>query len=136
VACAARGADNVIFKPYQPRENLSESLSVADAHLISLDPGCEGLIVPSKYYGVAAVARSVLYLGDVDGAIAREIKVEGEGVALTVDGASDWERIVRDFIAATESKRQREITSSCRRADTGSLPQWRGALVEVGAANG
>ena len=136
VASAARGADNVIFKPYQSRENLSESLSVADAHLISLDPGCEGLIVPSKYYGVAAVARPVLYLGDADGAVAREIKVEGKGVTLTLDGACNWERIVRDFMVATQSERQREIASSRSEADTGSLPQWRCALAEVGAANG
>ena len=31
-----------------------ESLSVPDAHLVSLDPACEGLIMPSKLYGVLA----------------------------------------------------------------------------------
>ena len=36
--CADKGLANVMFKPYQPREKLSESLSVADVHLISLKP--------------------------------------------------------------------------------------------------
>jgi glycosyltransferase involved in cell wall biosynthesis len=35
---AARGLTSVVFKPYQPRERLSESLSAADVHLVSLKP--------------------------------------------------------------------------------------------------
>ena len=43
-----------MFKPYQPRERLAESLSAADVHIVSLRPELEGLIVPSKIYGIAA----------------------------------------------------------------------------------
>ena len=68
---------NVIFKPYQPADLLSHSLSVADVHLISLEPALEGLIVPSKFYGILSVARTMIFLGDADGEIARELK-EGQ----------------------------------------------------------
>ncbi|MCB1484144.1 MAG: glycosyltransferase family 4 protein, partial [Hyphomicrobiaceae bacterium] len=44
--CAARGLTSVSFQPYQPRECLAQSLSVADVHLVSLRPELEGLIVP------------------------------------------------------------------------------------------
>ena len=54
---AARGLYNVVLLPYQSRNELSHSLSVADAHLVTLRPEFEGLIVPSKFYGIAAVGR-------------------------------------------------------------------------------
>lgn len=61
------------FQPYQPRERLSESLSAADVHLVSLQPALEGLIVPSKFYGALAVGRPLLYIGARDGDLARLI---------------------------------------------------------------
>jgi len=68
-----RGLTSVVFKPYQPRERLSESLSAADVHLVSLRPDMEGLIVPSKFHGITAVARPAIFIGDADGEIARLI---------------------------------------------------------------
>jgi len=65
------GLPNVQFQPYQPRETLSESLSVADVHLVSLQPSLDGLIVPSKFYGVLAVGRPVIYIGSREGDLAR-----------------------------------------------------------------
>jgi glycosyltransferase involved in cell wall biosynthesis len=37
-AVQERGYDSVMFRPYQPRERLSDSLSAPDVHLISLKP--------------------------------------------------------------------------------------------------
>ena len=39
-----------MFKPYQPRAELAESLGCADLHLVSLNPRMEGLIVPCLLY--------------------------------------------------------------------------------------
>src|SRR5262249_8429579 len=49
-----RRLKNVQFRPYQPVDRLRYSLGLPDVHLISLRPQLEGLIVPSKFYGVAA----------------------------------------------------------------------------------
>ena len=68
---ARRRLKSVLFKPYQPAERLAESLSAADVHLISLRPELEGLIVPSKLYGIMAVGRPALFIGDADGETAR-----------------------------------------------------------------
>ena len=62
-----RALHNILFKPYQPRERLRESLSVPDVHLISLRPELEGLVVPSKFYGVAAAGRPTIFIGAADG---------------------------------------------------------------------
>jgi len=73
---------NVLFKPYQPVEKLALSLSVADIHLISLKPNLEGLIVPSKFYGIIAAARVPVFIGMEEGEIARIVRREGFGYAL------------------------------------------------------
>lgn len=49
---------NIIFKPYQPKNMLSVSLTLPDLHFISLKPEMEGLIVPSKFYGRTFRTRS------------------------------------------------------------------------------
>jgi len=82
---------NVRFFGYQPRHQLAASLSVPDVHLVSLKPNLEGLIVPSKYYGVAAVARPVVFIGSTRGELARIITEHGCGIA--VEGA-DHEGLV------------------------------------------
>lgn len=61
--------NNLVFQPYQPMSRLAESLSVPDVHWMSLRPSMEGLIVPSKFYGIAAVGRPVIMVGDKDGEI-------------------------------------------------------------------
>jgi glycosyltransferase involved in cell wall biosynthesis len=64
---------NVSTRPYQPQNRLAETLAVADLHLVSLNPELEGLIFPSKFYGVAASGRPILFIGAADGEIARLI---------------------------------------------------------------
>ena len=54
---APRALTNVRFFPYQPKELLHESFATADAFLVSLKPGLEGYIVPSKLYGILAAGR-------------------------------------------------------------------------------
>ncbi len=81
------GLSNFMFKGYQPREDLSYSLSVGDLHVVSLLPALEGLIVPSKLYGVAAVGRPVLFIGDDGGEVALILAREECGIAVEVGDA-------------------------------------------------
>lgn len=84
----ARGLKSVIFKPYQSRDLLAQSLSAADVHLVQLRPELEGLIVPSKFYGIAAAGRPTIFVGDRDGEIARVIQRNDLGyVTAQGDGA-------------------------------------------------
>jgi len=61
--------DNVRFKPYVADAQLTDSLGACDVHLVSLLPALEGLIVPSKFYGIAAAGRPTIYIGDPAGEI-------------------------------------------------------------------
>ncbi len=91
----SRGLENLVFKPYQPRERLAESLAVADIHLAILRPELEGLIVPSKFYGIAATGRPTLFVGDPDGEIPRLIAEADAGVTVRV---GDAEAMVRQIL--------------------------------------
>jgi len=54
---------NVRVLPLAPRERLAESLAAADLHVITLRDGLEGLVVPSKLYGILAAARPAIFIG-------------------------------------------------------------------------
>lgn len=82
--------ENVMFQPYQERDQLSMSLSVADLHLVSLKPELEGLIVPSKFYGITAVGRPVIYLGNEIGELAKVIKEASCGYAVANDNVKEF----------------------------------------------
>jgi colanic acid biosynthesis glycosyl transferase WcaI len=68
------GLRNVEFRPYQPRDRLSESLSAADLHLIPLLGAATGAIVPSKIYGILAVGRPYVAMMDESAEAARLVR--------------------------------------------------------------
>ncbi|WP_242344770.1 glycosyltransferase family 4 protein [Anaeromyxobacter terrae] len=73
VEAAARELPNLRLEPYQARERLAESLSAGDLHLIGLSPEIEGLIEPSKLYGIMAAGRPALFVGPEGSEVARTI---------------------------------------------------------------
>ena len=63
---AELGLDCVEFRPPVPLEELPQVLADGDIHLVSQKPGTQGLIVPSKLYGVLAAGRPTLFIGPED----------------------------------------------------------------------
>ncbi len=53
------GLSNCTFLPYQERSHLPYSLTACDLALVSIAPGMEGVVVPSKLYGVMAAGRAI-----------------------------------------------------------------------------
>ena len=78
-AARLRGIDNIRFLPSQPPDKLSESLSAADAHLVTMRSNLCGLVVPSKVYGVLAAGRPCLFVGPADSEAARLIRETDSG---------------------------------------------------------
>jgi colanic acid biosynthesis glycosyl transferase WcaI len=64
---------NIIFKNYISDELLAMSLSTSNVHLISLKPTLEALIVPSKFYGICAVGKPSIIIGDINGELGTEV---------------------------------------------------------------
>ena len=72
---AELGLDNVQVLPYQRREDLPYSLTCGDVSVVALEPGIEGLSVPSKLYSSLAAGQAVLAImneGSEVGDIIRE----------------------------------------------------------------
>lgn len=91
-AVLQQGLDNFRFLNYQPRSALADSLGAADVHLVSLRPSLEGLIVPSKFYGILAAARPVIFVGDPDGELARIILPADIGGVVRAGDAAELAR--------------------------------------------
>ncbi|MHB2169115.1 glycosyltransferase family 4 protein [Alsobacter sp. R-9] len=80
---AARGLAHLFqFRPYQDQAMLRQSLGVADAHWVSLRPELEGLIVPSKVYGIIAAGRPVIAVADPQGELGRMVARHDCGVCI------------------------------------------------------
>jgi colanic acid biosynthesis glycosyl transferase WcaI len=75
-------ASSFRFMPYQERKMLTCSLGAPDVHWLSLKPELEGLIVPSKFYGIAAAGKPMIVITDKNGELARLVQEHGCGVAI------------------------------------------------------
>jgi glycosyltransferase involved in cell wall biosynthesis len=107
---AVHDLGHVEFRPYQPRELLSESLSAADVHLVSLQPQLEGLIVPSKIYGILAVARPAIFIGAADGEIGNMLTKNDCGMVVRPGDAQG----LADAIRALAADRERAAAMGLR----------------------
>ncbi len=58
------GLQNCLFLPYQDRENLPYSLTACDLAFVSIAPGLEGIVAPSKLYGIMAAGRAIAAICD------------------------------------------------------------------------
>jgi glycosyltransferase involved in cell wall biosynthesis len=125
----------VIFVPYVERSRLSESLGAADVHLVSLNPELEGLIVPSKFYAIAAAGRPTLFVGDPDGEIGRIVARYECGYSIPVGEASTLTRRIRSLKASPDHCRrlgQAARTALLAKFDRkGAFELWQAAIRRV-----
>jgi glycosyltransferase involved in cell wall biosynthesis len=99
-AARRRSLANVQFRPAQPRAGLAASLGAADLHLVTLRPGCEDYVFPSKIYGIAAVGRPVLFLGPLASEPARTVDSAGFGRAFSPEQVPAAAAYLRSLCAA------------------------------------
>ena len=60
VEALAREANNVRFLPFFPGSKIPSVLAAADAHVITVKRGLEGVVVPSKMYGILAAGKPIV----------------------------------------------------------------------------
>jgi glycosyltransferase involved in cell wall biosynthesis len=131
-----RGLSNFRLRPYQPKERLGETLAVADVHLVSLNPKLEGLIVPSKFYGIAAAGRPTIFIGADQGEIGRILEENSCGFTVKPgDGEALTERILtlagdRDLSASMGARARSAFERQWDKKR--ALAEWQALLQEVG----
>ena len=109
----ARQLSNILLKPYQSRERLAFSLSVSDVHWISLLPKLGDLIVPSKFYGIAAAGRPTLYVGDIKDEIPELLRKGSCGVTLPIGSGDALAQQITTW--ADDPKSCRRVGENARR---------------------
>jgi len=76
------GIASASWQEYVPREQLGLSLAAADVHLISLKEGVEGIMVPSKLFGILAAGRPGIFIGHETSEISRVLAETNSGVTI------------------------------------------------------
>lgn len=95
---AELGLANVRFLPYAPKDRLRESLASADLHLVTLQRGLAGYIVPSKLYGILAVGRPYIAAVDADSEVASITTRYRCGVLVPPDAPTQLASAIRDCV--------------------------------------
>jgi hypothetical protein len=88
--------DHVHFLYYQSRRVLAQSLSSADVHVVGLAPGLAGYVVPSRLYGILAVARPVIVAADAESETAQVVQRIGCGIVVPPGRPELLARAIRD----------------------------------------
>jgi putative colanic acid biosynthesis glycosyltransferase WcaI len=88
--------DQVTFLYYQSRGVLPKSLSAADIHVVGLAPGLAGYVVPSRLYGILAVARPVIVAADAESETAQVVERIGCGIVVPPGRPELLARAIRD----------------------------------------
>ncbi len=131
-----RGLANVRFQPYQPREQLAQSLGVADAHLTCLLPAMEGLIVPSKLYAILASGRPTLHVGDPAGEVAGLLEASNSGRSVRSGDAAALAANIEELAASpstcAELGRNARAAFDAHYAQPIAFAHWARLLGQVG----
>lgn len=99
---AAQNLANVRFFPAVARAQLATALAAADVHAVTLRPGFERLVNPSKLAGILAAGRPALFVGPTESAIAGLLTTEGCGCAVACGDAAGLAESIRAWRADPE----------------------------------
>jgi len=88
--------EHVKFMYYQPRGVLPDSLSAADLHVVGLASGLAGYVVPSRLYGILAVAKPVIAAADEESETAQVVRRVGCGIVVPPGRPDLLARAIRD----------------------------------------
>lgn len=93
-----KGLKNVKFLPFQPMERLAESLSMADVSLMGIMPENEGVIMPSKLYGLLSVGRPIVCVSDHKSEVVSILQMAGAGVHASIYDPENLASIIKSII--------------------------------------
>ena len=103
--------------------------------MVSLKPALEGLIVLSKFYRSIAAGRAVIFIGDADGEIARDVARGACGVTVSADDAvalaDAIERLCAHAPACVRMGANARALFEAEFMQAIAMGKWRGVLRQV-----
>jgi len=122
---AAANIPNVRFLPFFPGNKISSVLAAADAHIITVKRGLEGVVVPSKMYGILAAGKPIVAVAPRECDVVSLGEEKGFSISADPDDPAGFARLVRQLsqnpvqlnkmataalAAAPDYERARELT--------------------------
>jgi colanic acid biosynthesis glycosyl transferase WcaI len=84
----ATGATNIRFLPFFSSSEIPSVLAAPDVHIVSIKRGLEGVVVPSKMFGIMAAAKPILAIAPAETDVATLGARYGFAVNVDPDNAS------------------------------------------------
>ena len=126
---------NVVFAPFQKKEDLNYSLNAADVHIVTNALGVKGVSVPSKIYGILAVNKPIWGILEKGSEAWRIIEDSSCGILAE---AANYEQIEKTLNQVIEERENFIVKHSTGRAyldahltKKRSIDAYRNALLEI-----
>jgi glycosyltransferase involved in cell wall biosynthesis len=132
----AAGCKNVRFLPFFPASRIPSVLAAGDAHIVTILRGLEGVVVPSKMYGILAAGRPIVAVAPAESDAASLTKRIGCGLVADPDSAED---VAAKILAmSAEPRRVQEMGEAARAAasDYNRISELHKFLLVVEEARG
>lgn len=110
----ASGAENIRFLDYFPSNKIPSVLAAADAHVVTIKRGLEGVVVPSKMYGILAAGKPIVAVAPKETDVVSLGAQQGFAVAADPDKPSELVNVIRALVA--DVKKLRAMGESARNA--------------------
>jgi colanic acid biosynthesis glycosyl transferase WcaI len=125
IEAAAAGCKNVRFLPFFPVSKIASVLAAADAHVVTVKRGLEGVIVPSKMYGILAAGKPIVAVARKETDVARIGEERGFAVSADPDDASQVATEVRRIFGDEERLRQMGVAARAAANDYDRVSELR-----------
>ena len=96
---AASGAANIRFLDYFPSNKIPSVLAAADAHIVTVKRGLEGVVVPSKMYGILAAGKPIVAVAPKETDVVSLGEKQGFAVAADPDKPAELVNLIRALMA-------------------------------------
>jgi putative colanic acid biosynthesis glycosyltransferase WcaI len=106
IETAAAGCTNVRFMPFFPASKIASVLAAPDAHVVTVRRGLEGVIVPSKVYGILAAGKPIVAVAGGETDVAKIGGERGFAISADPDDVSQVADVVRRISRNAETLRR------------------------------
>ena len=103
---ASLNLENVMFIPFQPLDRLAESLSMADVSLIGIYAENEGVIMPSKLYGLLAAGKPIICVSDPKSEVVEILNQAKAGVHSSIDDPRELAQNIVSLLDDTQKAQE------------------------------
>jgi len=99
IEAAAAGSKNIFFLPFFPAAKLASVLAAPDVHLITIKRGLEGVVVPSKMFGILAAGKPIIAVAPPESDVVALGSTAGFSLGADPDRPEELVALVRKLAA-------------------------------------